>query len=120
MFQFLMGGRVDRITPQEVMDAQKTGDIVVIDVRDHGEVTMTGKAKGAKHIPTVLLASRANPAHPERDPDLSPEKTIALYCASGARSHSAGQILQRLGYTDVRNMGGLHDWARAGGEIERI
>ena len=35
---------------------------IVIDVREHGEVSMSGKAKGAVHIPLMMLQFRADPA----------------------------------------------------------
>ena len=92
---------------------------IVIDVREHGEVAMSGKAKGAVHIPLMMLQFRADPAHPDFEPLLDRDARIAVYCASGGRSSSAKMILDRLGYSDVHNIGGLGHWAQAGGELEQ-
>lgn len=42
-----------------------------------------------------------------------------LYGASGGRSALAGKTLLELGYTDVRNIGGIKDWIEAGGPVEK-
>ena len=91
----------------------------MIDVRDIGEIRATGKARGALHIPMMMLRTKADPGHPEHDRKLSPEKPVALYCAAGARSQMAGQLMLRLGYTEVYNIGGLGDWRAAGGAVAR-
>ncbi len=114
MFGF-MGSRTARISPQ---DAIETGAILV-DVRDQTEVAQTGKAKGALHVPLMRLNDMADPRHPDFVPHLKQDATVAVYCASGARSGMAAQMLERLGYRDVRNMGGLGDWVRAGGALEK-
>ena len=119
MFGFFTGGGVPRITPDEAIQGAKNGSITLIDVREMGEVAATGKASGAKHIPMMLLASKCDPRHPEFDHSLSTEGTIAVYCATGARSSQAGAMLSRMGFKDVRNLGGLHDWVRGGGATER-
>jgi len=93
--------------------------ILVLDVREHGEVSASGKAKGALHIPLMMLQFRADPAHPDHEPLLQRDARIAVYCASGGRSHGAVQMLRKLGYDDVHNIGGLGHWAQAGGAIER-
>jgi len=92
---------------------------IVIDVREHGEVAMSGKAKGALHIPMMMLHFRADPAHPDYEPLLSRDAMIGVYCASGGRSQSAKMMLERLGYTNVHNIGGFGHWMQAGGEAER-
>ncbi|MCF3596228.1 sulfurtransferase [Rhodobacteraceae bacterium LMO-12] len=119
MFGFLMGGGLPKIAADEAVKGARDGSITVIDVRDHREIAATGKAKGAKHIPMMLLRTKCDPRHPEFDASLDTGKTIALYCATGARSASAGRMLLQLGFKDVRNIGGLNTWVRGGGQIER-
>ena len=92
---------------------------IVIDVREHGEVAMSGKAKGALHIPLMMLQFRADPAHPDFEPLLDRDAEVCVYCASGGRSGSAKQILERLGYRNVHNIGGFGHWVQAGGVVER-
>jgi rhodanese-related sulfurtransferase len=42
---------------------------------------------------------------------------IVVYCASGARSARAAQLLADLGYGPVSNLGGLGDWKSGGGKV---
>ncbi len=96
-----------------------SGQMILIDLRDHSEVAQTGKARGALHIPLMRLPMMADPRHPDFDARLAGDKPIGLYCASGARSGMAANILQKLGHAEIHNLGGLHHWAAAGGAIER-
>lgn len=95
------------------------GEMILIDVRDHAEIAQTGKARGALHIPLMRLPMMADPRHPDFDQRLAGGKPTALYCASGARSGMAANILQKLGHADTHNLGGLQHWAAAGGAIDR-
>lgn len=110
---------VPDISPQEAMALHGRPDVVFVDVRDGEEVAAAGKAAGAVHASRGTLEFKADPALPSRNPALSPEKTVILYCASGGRAALAGAALKELGYEDVRNLGGFKDWAEAGGPIER-
>lgn len=116
MFLFRQA-RSSGLTPQDAVAAAKDGSVIVIDVRDHGELAMSGKAKGALHMPLMRLRDMADPRHPDFRKELSQDAKICVYCASGARSNAAAQMLQQLGYTDVHNIGGLGHWVRAGGEV---
>ncbi|MBZ0130044.1 MAG: sulfurtransferase [Rhodobacteraceae bacterium] len=103
---------------QEAVQKAANGEIILIDVRDHNELARTGKAVGALHIPLFLLNQRADPRHPECHPELKTDKPVALYCASGARSHMAAQTLSSFGFAEVYNIGGLLHWQSAGGVCE--
>ena len=94
------------------------GEMILIDVRDHAEV-QSGKAREALHIPLMRLPMMADPRHPDFDARLAGGKPIGLYCASGARSGMAANILQKLGYDEVHNLGGLQHWIAAGGPVAR-
>lgn len=106
------------LSPQDAVRGARDGSLTVLDVREHGEVAMTGKARGALHIPLMRLADMADPRHPDHHPGLRPDARIAVYCASGGRSGTARTILRQLGYDDVHNIGGLSHWVQAGGAIE--
>lgn len=117
---FFRQSRKPGMSPQEAVAGAQAGEVIVIDVREHGEVAMSGKAQGALHIPLMRLRDMADPRHPDFCGKLTPEAKIACYCASGGRSGQATMILEQLGYTDVHNIGGLGHWAQAGGAIERV
>ena len=112
-------GQADGQAGDTVITRARAGQVTLIDVRGHDEVARTGKAKGAVHIPLMRLPELADPRHPEFHAAFADRKPVAVYCASGARSARAVQILRSLGHADVQNIGGLGDWARAGGEIVR-
>ncbi len=112
-------GQGAQMTPAEAIKGAQAGDVTVIDVRDVNEVSMTGKARGAIHIPLMMLRFQADPRHPDFHPDLDTSKPVAVYCASGARSQMATQMLRQMGFESVHNIGGLSHWSAAGGEIER-
>ena len=122
MFNFLRpsgGGKVERIDPREAVAKVAKGELVLIDVRDGMEVKASGKAKGAINVPLATIRMKCDPSSPECLKELSVEKPVALYCASGARSQGAAQMLAGMGYQHVYNLGGLYDWHAAGGQVVR-
>ncbi len=123
MFNFMTGRpaapAAPRLNPQEIVSKAAAGEITVIDVRDHNELAMTGKAEGALHIPLSILRMQADPSSPDFHPELSTDRPVAIYCASGARSGMAARLMQSLGFQEVHNIGGLGHWQMAGGNIVR-
>lgn len=121
MFNFLKssGPKVQPIAPADAVARAAKGALVVIDVRDMGELRASGKAKGALHVPLSVFQHRMNPQSGELPAGITPETPICLYCASGGRSGMAGDVLLRLGYTNVFNLGGLGHWQAGGGAIEK-
>ena len=103
----------------DAIAAAQTGALTLLDVREPSECSASGWAKGAVKIPLAALRMKADPASPERHPDLDPQQPIAIYCASGGRSAMAARMLQDLGYVEVHNIGGFGRWAAAGGPVER-
>ncbi len=95
------------------------GEMTLVDVREPSELSMTGQAAGAVNIPLMRLPTMADTRHPDSHPALAPDMPVAVYCASGARSAQAKRLLERMGYAEVVNLGGLSDWARAGGAVTR-
>ena len=108
-----------RLTAAEAVSRVTAGDLTLIDVRDQGELAATGRAQGALHVPLMVLRMKCDPSSPECLAELSTDKPVAVYCASGGRSQMAAQVLISLGYREVHNLGGLFDWQAAGGAISR-
>lgn len=46
---------------------------------------------------------------PNRLAEIPKDKSVIVYCATGARSAYAARILKSSGYADVVNAGGLYD-----------
>lgn len=75
---------------------------IVIDVRTPEEFH-SGAVPGAINIPLDELMYRY-----EEEIGNNANRDITVYCASGARSAYAQRMLMQIGYTDVKNGGGLH------------
>ena len=85
-----------------------TDGAVLLDVRTPDEYRQ-GHIPGSKNVPlqsidkvTVMINNKATP--------------IFVHCLSGARSRQAAAILQQMGYTNVKNIGGISAYA---GKVER-
>ena len=94
-------------------------DVLIVDVRDDGEVASTGKVQGALHVSRGMLEFRADETTPYHNEAFSKDKTIILYCASGGRAALGGKALLDLGYKDVSTMGGFPAWIESGGDVEK-
>lgn len=70
----------------------------VIDVRTAQEFA-AGHLDGVVNIPLDQLATRAPREFPDR------AAPLLLHCASGARSAAGVDVLRKLGYTSVINVG---------------
>ena len=94
----------EQITAKEaktIMDTEK--DYVIIDARTEEEFA-EGHIKNAILIPEYEIAERA-----EKEL-LDKEQLILVYCRSGRRSKIASEELVKLGYTNVKEFGGIIDW----------
>jgi len=109
---------VPKLSPAEAVEKVRSGDVLVVDVRDPNEVQQSGKIKGSVNVSRGMLEFRADPESPYHNPAFDKNKTILLHCASGGRSALAGKTLQEMGYTKVFNIGGFKELAEAGVETE--
>lgn len=92
------------ITAEEaksIMDTQE--GYIILDVRTQAEYDQ-GHIPGAIVIPDTEVKDRAEEMLPDKD------QLILVYCRSGRRSKNAAQILAELGYTNIREFGGIIDW----------
>jgi phage shock protein E len=78
-----------------------TAGALIVDVRTTDEFEDEAYP-GAVNIPVGNLPNRLKELEPK-------SRSIVLYCASGARSAMAAQMLKASGWTDVVNAGGLYD-----------
>ena len=86
---------------KEIMDTEK--DYIIIDARTESEFA-EGHIEGAILIPEYEIADRAEKELPDKD------ALILVYCRSGRRSKIASEELVKLGYTNVKEFGGIIDW----------
>jgi len=86
---------------KRLMDTER--GYVIIDARTQEEYD-SGHINGAILIPEYEIADRAEKELPDKS------QLILVYCRSGRRSKIASQALADLGYTNVKEFGGIIDW----------
>ena len=94
----------EQITAEQakiIMDTEK--NYIIIDSRTEEEFA-SGHIKGAILIPEYEIKDRAEKELPDKD------ALILVYCRSGRRSKIASEELVKLGYTNVKEFGGIIDW----------
>ena len=76
---------------------------IILDVREQDEFD-AGHIPGAVLLPYTEIENKAEEMLPDKD------KQILVYCRSGRRSKIAAEALARLGYTNIKEFGGIIDW----------
>ncbi len=91
------------ITQEMAKEIMDTEECIILDVRTPEEFA-EGHIPGAVLIPDYEIAQKA--------PDLLPQKDalILVYCRSGRRSKNAANQLVDMGYTNIKEFGGIIDW----------
>ena len=93
---------------QGVKEYMAAPGAVLLDVRTPQEYR-EGHIPGSKNVPLQAIDKVASVAETK-------DTALYVYCQSGARSRQASSMLQRMGYTNVTNIGGIAAYA---GEVER-
>ena len=86
---------------KEMMDSQ-TG-YIILDTRTQEEYDQ-GHIPGAILIPYDEILEKAEGILTDKN------QLILVYCRSGRRSKIAAEDLVKLGYTNIREFGGIIDW----------
>ena len=86
---------------KQIMDSSE--GYIILDVRTQEEYDQ-GHIPGAILIPNTEIEVRAEEELTDKD------QLILVYCRSGRRSKLAAEILVELGYTNVKEFGGIIDW----------
>ncbi len=84
-----------------IMDTEE--DYIIVDARTEEEFA-EGHIENAILIPEYEIATRAKKELPDK------EQLILVYCRSGRRSKIASEELVKLGYSNVKEFGGIIDW----------
>ena len=87
---------------KRIMDSVE--DVIVLDVREQDEFG-AGHIPGARLLPYTEIENKAETMLPDKD------KQILVYCRSGRRSKIAAESLAKLGYTNIKEFGGIIDWS---------
>jgi len=84
-----------------LMDSEE--DFIILDVRTDAEYA-EGHIADAVLIPHEEITAKAEEVLLDKD------QLILVYCRSGRRSKIAAEALVALGYTNVKEFGGIIDW----------
>lgn len=84
---------------QGVREYEAISGAILLDVRTSEEYR-EGHISGSKNVPLQSLDGVCNMVNKKETP-------VFVYCYSGSRSRQAASILQRMGYTNVKNIGGI-------------
>ena len=86
---------------KQIIDAEE--GYIILDVRTQEEYDQ-GHIPNAILIPDTEIETKAEEVLPDKN------QLILVYCRSGRRSKLASEILAELGYTNIREFGGIIDW----------
>ena len=86
---------------KEIMDSQE--GYIILDTREQEEYD-EGHIPGAMLIPHHEILEKAEGILTDKD------QLILVYCRSGRRSKLAAEDLVKLGYTNIKEFGGIIDW----------
>lgn len=93
-----------QITQEEAKRIMDSGEEhIILDTREQEEYD-EGHIPGAILIPYTQIAEKAPEMIPDKD------ALVLVYCRSGRRSKIAAQMLGELGYTNIKEFGGIIDW----------
>ena len=86
---------------KQIMDSEE--GYIILDTRTQAEYD-EGHIPGAIVIPHDEITDRAEEELPHKD------QLLLVYCRSGRRSKLAVEALVELGYTNIKEFGGIIDW----------
>ena len=94
----------EQITAKEAKKIMDSGEEnIILDAREQDEFD-EGHIPKAILIPYTEIENKAEEMLPDKD------KLILVYCRSGRRSKIAAESLAKIGYTNVKEFGGIIDW----------
>ena len=92
------------ITAEEAKGIMDTEEgYVILDVRTQEEYDQG-------HIPEAIVIPHEEIAEKAGEVLTDKEQLILVYCRSGRRSKIAAEALVELGYTNIKEFGGILDW----------
>ena len=111
---------LDRLTPQEVLDEQRAG-AVVVDTRTPAHRVEQGEFPGALVIDRTVLEWRLDPTCPYRIPEATgPDLRVVVVCRHGYSSSLAAASLRAIGLHRATDLeGGVQAWLAAGFPVHR-
>src|SRR4030088_2235323 len=111
---------IETMSAVQAIEAAKSNDVVIVDIRDPREIEREGRIPGAFSCPRGMLEFWIDPASPYAKPVFQQDKKFVFHCAGGMRSALAAKTAQDMGLKPVAHMGGgFAAWRDAGGAGEK-
>ena len=86
---------------KQIMDSEE--GYIILDARTQEEYNQG-------HIPGAIVISHEEIAEKAEKMLTDKDQLILVYCRSGRRSKIAAETLVELGYTNIKEFGGIIDW----------
>ena len=86
---------------KQIMDSEE--GYIILDVRTREEYDQG-------HIPGAIVISHEEIEEKAEQVLTDKDQLILVYCRSGRRSKIAAEALVELGYTNIKEFGGIIDW----------
>ena len=86
---------------KQIMDSEE--GYIILDVRTQDEYD-------EGHIPGAIVISHEEIEEKAEEVLTDKDQLILVYCRSGRRSKIAAEALVELGYTNIKEFGGIIDW----------
>jgi rhodanese-related sulfurtransferase len=110
---------VKKIDVNEAIEKHKSKSSIFIDVRDSADIKKTGTILNGLEIPRGLIEFVADEATPLYNEALKKDAEIILICGVGGQAALAGKTLIEMGYNNVLNVGGIPEWEKNGGPMQK-
>ncbi|MGV6811003.1 MAG: rhodanese-like domain-containing protein [Brevirhabdus sp.] len=112
--------RVTEVMPWDVPELLSEHDgALLLDIRERDEFARAA-VPGALNVPRGILESAAEWNYAETEPALvqARDKLVLVICRSGNRSALAAEVLEQMGFADVRSVKlGIKGWNDADQEL---
>ncbi|MGX7829734.1 rhodanese-like domain-containing protein [Actinokineospora sp. 24-640] len=105
---------IERVDALKAHQLQREGALLV-DIRPHHNRLAEGEVLGALPIERIVLEWRLDPRGTHRIPEISPGRTVIVFCNEGYASSLAARDLRLVGLPHATDLiGGFRAWAEAG------
>lgn len=94
---------INVINAETAYELMQTEEVIVLDVRTTDEFN-SGHIENAINLDVSNIKNEMLDVLPDKD------AKILIYCRSGNRSYQAALKLDKLGYTNIYDFGGLNTW----------
>ena len=119
MYMSEANSEVEKIDIKVAIEKHSSNSATFVDVRDSAEIDKTGTIKNALRIPRGMIEFIADDSTAIYNPNLKKEDEIILICGAGGQAALTGKTMKEMGYQNVKNAGGIGDWEKNNGPMDK-